>query len=241
MKSTKSAVDVLLTIGPFASLPRIVIDELAKCAVFRNLNAGQLLYSEGSEAKCTYIVAQGSLKSIRVDQEGREQLLALERVGAVLGSAAIFTEGSYVSNIVANEPSNVLCIQTQAMKRLCREYPELLWEMAVTLALRVRAYTDLAAMLSLRNVDQKLANYLVTVAQDRGVQTDEGFVFELTATRMEIANRLGSVREVVSRSIAHLQERGLIAARGRLITVPSVGALRRFASGEKTLPAPIGC
>ena len=241
MKSTKSAVDLLVTVGSFASLPRVVVEEVAKCSTVRNLNAGQLLYSEGSEATCTYIVAQGSVKSIRVDQDGREQILSVERAGCVLGSAAIFTEGCHVSNIVANEPATVLCIETQAMKRLCRTYPQLLWEMAVTLAVRVRAYTDLAAMLSLRNVDQKLANYLVTIAQDRGVQADEGCVFELTATRMEIANRLGSVREVVSRSMAHLQERGLIAARGRLVTVPNIVALRRFALGEKTLQAPFGC
>ena len=109
------------------------MEEVAKCSAVRNLNAGQLLYSEGSEAACTYIVAQGSVKSIRVDQDGREQVLSVEPTGAVLGSAAIFTEGCYVSNMVAYEPATVLCIEIQAMKRLCRAYPELLWEMAVDL------------------------------------------------------------------------------------------------------------
>ena len=70
------------------------------------------------------------------------------------------------------------------------------------------------------------------------MQTDEGCLFELTATRMEIAARLGSVREVVSRSLAHLQERSLVLLRGRLVTVPNVAALQRFAAGEKALLAP---
>ena len=60
-----------------------------------------------------------------------------------------------------------------------------------------------------------------------------GLLVELTATRVEIATRLGTVREVISRSMAHLQEKKLVSIRGRLVTVPSIAALRRFATGQK--------
>ena len=93
-------------------------------------------------------------------------------------------------------------------------------------------------MLSLRNVDQKLANYLVTIAQDRGVQTDEGCVFELTATRMEIANRLGSVRSSVTVHGTLAGTRLDYCCEVGLFPCSNVGALRRFALGEKTLQAP---
>jgi CRP/FNR family cyclic AMP-dependent transcriptional regulator len=192
-----------------------------------------MLYVEGAEATHVYIVAEGSLRSIRTDADGREQVLSVERTGCILGTPAIFMEGTCMSTAVVEESVAVLAVETPTMRRLCKAHPELLWIMATALASRVRAYIDLAAMLSLRNVDQKLAQYLVTVAQDRGIQTDEGCAFELTATRFEIATRLGSVREVISRSMAHLQDRGLIILRGRLVTVASIAALQRFASGEK--------
>lgn len=234
---TASSIHAIRSSAVFLSLPAALAEELGKCAVVRNLETGNVLYLEGSEAAYVYLVVRGSLRSVLTDIEGREQTLSVERRGMVLGGVAVFTEGGYTSTMIANEPVTVLRVETEMMKRLCRAHPDWLWSMASALALRVRDYSELASILSLRTVDQKLAFYLVTVAQDRGMQTDEGCLFELTATRVEIAARLGSVREVICRSLGHLQERNLVLLRGRLVTVPNVTALQRFAAGEKPLLA----
>ncbi len=93
----------------------------------------------------------------------------------------------------------------------------------------MRGCAALIESLALRNVDQRVAQYLLTIAQDRAVHSQGGVVFELTLTRPEIASRLGSVREVVSRSLAHLQQMGLILLDGsRLVTIPNVPAMRHF-------------
>ena len=203
----------------FETLTSLTMNELAGSASTRAVLQGQTLFTEGEAAVSVNIVLKGSFRSNRTHVDGREQVLCIERVGSMLGGGCVFTGGVYISTMVAEEQATVLCVEMRTMKQLCQSHPDLLWQVAASLADSVRSYADLAAMLSLRSVDERLALYLITIGQDRGIQTDEGCLFELTATRPEIAARLGSVREVISRSLVHLQERGLIRVRGRLITV----------------------
>jgi len=71
--------------------------------------------------------------------------------------------------------------------------------------------------------------------EDRSVDARNAVEFKLPLTRSEIASRIGSVREVVSRSLLHLHEIKLVQVRGkRLVTVPDVQALREFADAIHT-------
>jgi CRP/FNR family transcriptional regulator, cyclic AMP receptor protein len=79
-------------------------------------------------------------------------------------------------------------------------------------------------------VDQRLALFLLGFLDDRADGTRGPVEFELPFTRSEIATRIGSVREVVSRSLSHFHEIKLIEMRGkRLVIVPDIQALREFA------------
>jgi CRP-like cAMP-binding protein len=75
-----------------------------------------------------------------------------------------------------------------------------------------------------------VAQHLLSVCQERAVQDSGDCLVELTLTQGEIASRVGSTRESVSRAFSHLQQRGLIQLKGvRLLRVPDVRALIRFA------------
>ena len=233
---TKYSTKLLRETQVLETLTSVTTDELVRCATSYGVSKGQTLFTEGEAAVSVNIVLQGSFRSSCSHVDGREQVFCIEGTGAVLGGASIFTGGVHISSMVAEEQSMILCVEMHNMKRLCQSHPDLLWWVAAALAHSVRSYTGVAAMLSLRSVERRLALHLLTIGQDRGVQTDEGCRFELTATRSQIAARLGSVREVVSRSLTHLQERGLIKVRGRFITLKNVVALRQFGLGEMSSP-----
>ncbi len=221
---------VLRQTGLFGSLSSELINKIAGLAVTRHFPRGRVLYSESEEASGLYIVAQGELRSIRQSAEGREQVLSIERPGAILAVVPVVNGGKYYSTMIADTNSVVLCIKGSDVHVLCREHPEVAWNLATVLAHRVRHYAGLIEALALRNVDQRVAQYLLAVAQRRGVPVEGGCIIELTLTRAEIATRIGSVREVVSRALVHLENSGLIQTKGRrLITIPNMEALRAFA------------
>jgi CRP/FNR family transcriptional regulator len=94
----------------------------------------------------------------------------------------------------------------------------------------VRHYAELIESLALRNVEQRLALHILNVAHERGAPSGQGCIVELTLTRSQIASRLGSAREVISRALTHLQKSGLIQMNGRrLITVTNMRSLSAFA------------
>jgi CRP-like cAMP-binding protein len=98
----------------------------------------------------------------------------------------------------------------------------------------VRHCAELIESLALRNVEERVALHLLTIARERGVPFGQGCLVELRLTRTELANRVGSAREVVSRAFTHLQESGLIELEGRrLVTVPDMRALSAFAGTER--------
>lgn len=211
-----------------------LLKKVASYTVTRRLQPGQVLFSEDEEAQGLYIIAEGELRSVRESAEGREQVLSTERAGAVLAVTPMFNGGKFYSTMVADTPATVLCIEKKHFQELCQEHPEFLWSLARILAHRVRHYSALVETLAFKNVDQRLAQHILTVARDRGVASGSGCVVELKLTRSEIASRLGSTREVVSRAFTHLQKSGLIQLEGRrLVIVPDMKALNAFAGADR--------
>jgi CRP/FNR family transcriptional regulator len=105
--------------------------------------------------------------------------------------------------------------------------------MAKVLAHRVRRYVELVESLAFRNVDQRVAQQLLTLAANDKSEKPGGYIVQLTVTRAEIAGRVGSTREAVSRALTHLQELGLIQIENvRSIRIPKPQALREFAGTQ---------
>lgn len=223
----------------FGSVSERVLREVAGCAVVRQVQSGQVLCSEHDEATALYVVVDGELRSIRQNAAGREQVLSTEGPGTVLAAVPVFNGGKFYSTIIADIPSEILCIEKSDVHRLCREHTELLWNLARVLAHRVRRYADLIETLALRNVDQRVAQHLLTVCKKWAVRSGNGCALELRMTRSELASRVGSTREVVSRALGHLQRSGLIQLQGaRQLKVPDMDALSRFAGAEQKLEKP---
>jgi CRP-like cAMP-binding protein len=235
-KTTPRSVDKVAALRQtdlFGGLPEDLLKKIAGIAIARRLSRGQVLFSEHDQASGLFVVANGDLRSVRQNLEGREQVLSTERRGAVLAAAPVFNGGKYYSTVIADTKSDVLCLEKHNVHQVCHEHTELLWNLARVLAHKVRHCAELIESLALRNVEQRVALHLLTIARERGVPLGQGCLVELKLTRAELANRVGSAREVVSRAFTHLQESGLIELEGRrLVTVPDMRALSAFAGVE---------
>jgi CRP/FNR family cyclic AMP-dependent transcriptional regulator len=217
----------------FGPLSQDLLRKTADLSVIRNLAQNQILFSEHEQASALFVVARGQLRSVRQSVEGREQVLSTERPGAILAAVPVFSGGKFYSTMIADTISDVLCIEARHVHQLCHDHTELLWTLVRVLGRKVRHYAELIESLALRNVEQRLALHILNVAHERGVPFGQGCIVELTLTRTQMANRLGSAREVISRALTHLQKSGLMQMNGRrLITVTNMRALSAFAGTE---------
>ncbi|HEX9005616.1 MAG TPA: Crp/Fnr family transcriptional regulator, partial [Blastocatellia bacterium] len=137
----------------------------------------------------------------------------------------------YPSTVAAEEDSRLLFLAKRDVKTLCLTNPEIALAALKLMAGRLRKCAELVEALSLREVDQRLARWLLAESRVRGNLTPDGVVLTLVLTNQQIAARIGSVREVVSRALARLQQNGLITVDGRTITLSDEKALEVFADG----------
>jgi CRP/FNR family transcriptional regulator len=209
----------------FGGLDDVEMRALAERAVERRLTKGEVLFVAGDDARGLYVVVDGALRAFRESPDGREQVIHVERAGSTIAEVPVFDDRPYPSTVAADQDSIVLFIDKRDVRRLIMEHPRIGIAALKLLAGRLRRCSDLVESLSLREVGQRVARLMLSESAARGGATR----FPFALTQHQIAARVGSVREVVSRSLARMQADGLVRIEGREVLIPDVDALRDYA------------
>jgi CRP-like cAMP-binding protein len=213
----------------FEELDENTLRVLAERAFERQFQKDEVLFVAGEEARGLYVIVEGAVRAFRGSLDGREQVIHVERAGATIAEVPVFDDGTYPSTAAAEEDTTVLFIDKRDVQHLCLEHPEITLAALRVLAGRLRRCAELVEALSLREVGQRLARFLLAEARRSGTPTANGISINLRQTNQQIAARIGSVREVVSRAFTRLQHDGLIIVEGRRLIIPDEAALETFA------------
>lgn len=213
----------------FSELDDVALRSIAERAVVRQFRKDEVLFIAGDKAEGLYVIVSGSVRAFRESLDGREQVIHVERAGGTVAEVPMFDDGNYPSTVVAEEDTNTLFLDKRDVRQLCLEHPEITLAALRVLAGRLRRCAELVETLSLKEVGQRVARFVLAEAHRNGQQTNQGIVVTLTQTNQQIAARVGSVRDVVSRALSRLQNDGLIIVEDRKLTIPDVSALSVFA------------
>jgi len=146
---------------------------------------------------------------------------------------ALASEKGYPADAVALEPSQVLLVQKNGILALLRRQPELALRMLGSMSSHLRVLVGQLEDLTLKDVETRLANWLVKRCPNR--QSEHSVRIELTMTKRVLAAELGTVSETFSRTLAKFREQKLITVKGKAVTVLSpmkLNALLRRNLGE---------
>ncbi len=205
--------------------------------------AGSVLFLAGDPPAALYVVVSGRTRAVRQSPGGREQIIHEDGPGSTFPEVAVFDGGPYPSTVVAVEDSRLLAIPREEVIEFCRRHPEVALAALRLLSRRLRKAAGMVEGLGLRDVSQRLCEYLLReagvpvgsvstagVQPGRRARRPEPVRLVLAHSNQEIADLIGSVREVVSRTFSRLQHLGWIARRGRQIDLLDLEALRRHAN-----------
>jgi len=213
----------------FRDLDESILDSLTRGSVEKHLARNEILFLAGDEATGLYVVIEGSVRAFRTGADGREQVIHVEKAVTTIAEVPVFDNGVYPSTVAAEEESRLLFIAREKVVAACLEHPQVALAAARLFASRLRKCAELVESLSLREVGQRLAQFLLDQAEKNGKPSIDGVRFRQELTHNQLAARIGSVREVVSRVMFRLQEQGLIVAKDKVITIPDVEALGVYA------------
>lgn len=206
---------------------------LATRTVRKLFSVGELLFSEGEPCNGLHIIARGKVRIFKTSVSGREQVLAINVPNETVAELPVFDGGPYPASAVAVEDAEIAFISRRDFSAFCIEHPEVALKVLAVVGTRLRRLVGIIEELSFTTVRQRLISVLVKLAQTEGKQTAAGIEFHLPASHQELANQLGTVRELISRNLMRLQAEGLLDVDARLIVVKNLkglGALLEAAS-----------
>ncbi|MCU0520755.1 MAG: Crp/Fnr family transcriptional regulator [Anaerolineae bacterium] len=209
--------DALSHVRHFADLAPAIRDAIARAAAPCHFDAGQVIYLEGEPAEALFILERGWVKATRMSPEGREQALLFLRPGEVFGDVAVFTDTPYPGTVVALEPVDAWVVEKPVILALVAQHPELAMAVIRRLGERVLHYVGMVEDLSLRSVEARLSS---TLLKHAGMSCGRLVVPRQTWTTFdEMATRLGTVRDVLSRALKTLEDEGLLRVERHEITI----------------------
>jgi CRP/FNR family transcriptional regulator, cyclic AMP receptor protein len=212
--------------GEISLLPNL------QAAVARQLGAARrdMAYSRGevivrSGERCDPgVVIDGLLSHSIRSEDGRRVTLVYIRPGENFGIESLYAQLPH--SILAVTPCRVAHFERSAVDDLAHKNASVAFAIAQELAASVTRLDEAGATLAFTTVTQRVVEHMLATA-DEGETDEDGATVPLT--QQQLADAVGSVREVVARVIRDLKARDLLKPSRRGIEVRSLGALYRFA------------
>lgn len=201
----------------FKSVDDAELKRLAQSLIERTFEKDEIVFLEGEPCQGLCIVREGSIKIYKLSTEGREQILTAVQTGGSFNEVAVFDGGPNPANAAALHLSRVWVVPRTAIVDLIQRRPDVAMAIIQNLGARLRHLVGLVEDLSLRQVGSRLAKLLLEMASTQ----------ENALTQQEMAARLGTVREIISRSLRQMELRGLIRIeRGKIVVLDRAGLER---------------
>ena len=208
-----------------ATLSQPELQNLAARTVRKLFSSGELIFSEGEPCNGLHIIARGKVRIFKTSVNGREQVLALNGPGESVAELPVFDGGPFPASAMAIEDTEMAFISRRDFHAYCMEHPEVSLKVLSVVGGRLRRLVGIIEELSFTTIRQRLISVLVKLAQSEGKKSPRGIEFLLPATHQELANQLGTVRELISRNLMRLQAEGLIDVEARHIVVKDLKGL----------------
>lgn len=208
----------------FTGLPEEALMEIAALTTVESLDKGEYLFRKGDPSRGFFVVQKGLVSLHRVNPSGKEQVIHIFREGDSFAEGSLATDLGYPADARAVGVSQLLVIQKDGFADLLQRRSDLTLRMLGSMAMHLRNLVGQIDDLSLKDVETRLASWILKRCPDS--ECEHPFAFQLPTTKQILAAELGTISATLSRTIAQLREKGLIEVRGKSVTVPSPSKLK---------------
>ncbi len=208
----------------FTGLPEEALMEIAALTTVESLNKGEYLFREGDPSRGFFVVQKGLLSLHRVNRAGKEQVIHIFREGDSFAEGSLATDLGYPADARAVGDSQLLLIEKRGFADLLKRRSDLALRMLGSMAKHLHALVGQIDDLSLKDVETRLASWILKRCPDS--ECLHPFDFRLATTKQVLAAELGTISATLSRTIARLRDKGLIEVRGKAVSVPSPAKLK---------------
>ena len=211
--------DLLKQVPLFANLTDAEYRTLAEVMTVRKFPKDCMVIWAEDEGDSFFIIRSGEVKVTVNASDGREVILSSLGVGDFFGDMSLLDSEPRSANVVTLSPTEALVLRRVDFLRALDAYPSIAVHLMVALAARLRKADHQTANLALLGIADRICHVLMEIAEEDGVETDEGIVIRKRPTHQMIASMSGTARETVTRVLKQLSEDGYIRSDGRELVI----------------------
>ncbi len=221
--------EVWKAFGIFEGVEEEALQELANLALCHDYPKNNILSYRGDPASAVFLVVSGRVKIILTNEEGREVIVSLLGPGGMFGLTSALDGGDQLADAVTVEPSRIARFKEKPFIAWTQSTPAVQRALVRELTRRVRDLHQQIGSHALLGAKDRLLYTLLEIADSEGEHDPKSTDILFTRpTHQELAHRIGSSREVVSRLLAELMDSELLEAdEGRVIRVSQSALILR--------------
>ena len=205
----------------FEGLDEGLLNQVARHMQLREYERGEALFWEGDPCTGLHIIEQGFVKLYRLSPQGRQYIVRVLQEGDTCNEVPTFDGGTNPVNVEALETTRVWVIQPDILRELLQKHPEFAQKVINNFAQNLRGLVRMVSEMAFYQVTHRLARLISQQSPDE--------ISGTPWTQEQLAARLGTVREVVARSLKELERSGAIHMDKRRIVISNPGVLAQWA------------
>ena len=215
-------------ISIFTDLKDAEVRKIANFCMPRTYPKYSMVILEEEFGDTVFAICEGTIKITRVNDEGKEVILALLGPGEIFGEMAIIDGESRSANALAQENCILLAFPQNEFLKILRTYFDVSFALMGELARRLRKSDQQIEALSLSDAENRIGVSMLNLAEDMGSIRKGKVTIEKLPFQQDIANMAGTSRETVSRVLKMFEEKNLIIKNGHRLIIPDYLFFKRL-------------
>jgi CRP/FNR family transcriptional regulator len=219
--NSKERIKVLRGNEYFDDLPETMLQEISTHTHLREYQRGDVLFWEGDPCEGLHIVSQGSAKIFRLSPQGRQYIVRILQEGDTFAEVPAFDGSPNPINVEALEDCSVWVINAEMLRGLIVTHPQFAQKVLGNFGRMLRGMVHKVSEMAFYQVTHRLARLIAEISEEKSTPH---------WTQEQLAARLGTVREVVARSLKELERSGAIKIEDRRIQIADKEIFSRWSS-----------
>lgn len=196
----------------------------------KRFKKGEIIFTPGDSFDDLFVVNKGMVKISKVSSLGKEQILRILKPGDFMGELALFSKSILNNTAEALEHTEICIIQGNKIRQLLIQNPEMSIKFLQKYTERIEETEELIEQIGLRDVEQRIANYLLLEIENNQIINNNGkYEITLPVSKGDLAALIGTTQETLSRKLSLFQDNGWINLKGqRIIEVTDIKRLENI-------------
>jgi CRP-like cAMP-binding protein len=210
-----------------ADLPQARLEQLASTCRWQDYDAGEPILGYQDPSTEAFFLAAGKARVIIYSAEGKAVVFSDLKPGSMFGEVAAIDGGARSAGVDAVEPSTIASLTASQFQGLLVQEPTVAVATLQRLTAEVRRLSERVLEFSTLAVQNRIHAELLRLATEAGQQQGQALLSPAPSLA-DIADRISTHREAVSRELSRLGSEGLLRRDGSGLRITDVARLERL-------------